>query len=205
VSERTRPIAEEPDDLVRGREQFGRASIEAAQRRRQEEDAGEVEGEAEERVLSSEPMDRESGAPSSAKGDSAEPPRASSAQPRPLYRQRMSNHAYLTHDPDAGFRSYVWANGTIEGWHGYYHFAAIDVFTGLPRSSLFTLVTSSSKTEQSQYEQILRGVTRTLNGTENGAWLDDEERSLSETLPSHARLPQAIIGDRASPTPPSTR
>jgi hypothetical protein len=176
------------------RRRFGRASTEAAQRRRQEEDAGEVEGEAEETVLSSEPAARKSGAPSPAEGHGAAPPPESSGHLRPLYRQRTSNHSYLTHDPDAGFRSYLRANGTIEGWHGYYHFAAIDVFTGLPLS---TLVTSSSRTEQSQYEQILQGVIRTMNGPENGAWLDDEERALSELVSnSQVRLPQAVIGDR---------
>jgi hypothetical protein len=168
---------------------FGRATTEAAQRRRQQEDAGEVEGEAEETVLAFERTGCvRSGLASSARAAS------DSSERRPLHRVKTSNHHWLTHDPDAGFRSYRRPNGKLEGWHGYYHFAAVDLYTGLP---LFGLVASSSRAEHSQYEEILRGVIRSMNGRDIGRRLDEDDLSLTETLlGSTARRPEAIIGDR---------
>ena len=37
-----------------------------------------------------------------------------------------SKHSWRTHDSDAGFRSYRRPNGTLEGWHGFYHLRAVD-------------------------------------------------------------------------------
>lgn len=168
---------------------LGRASTEAAQRRRQLEDAGEADGEAEETVLGSVRAPGEPG--SSAEGSTSS---ASASSRGRLFRVRTSNHSWLTHDPDAGFRSYRKPNGKLEGWHGYYHLGAIDDFTGL---TLFGHVASSSRTEHSQYEEILRGVIHSLNTPDRRALLEDDELTLTEALRgSDARLPEAITGDR---------
>jgi len=172
---------------------LGRATTEAAQQRRQQEDAREVESKAEEIVLASERAEQARG--SLASSPNRAMARSSGASKhRPLHRVKTSNHNWLTHDPDAGFRSYRRPNGKLEGWHGYYHFVAVDLYTGLP---LFGLVASSSRTEHSQYEEILHGVIRSMNGRDICRRLDDDDLSLTEALlGSNARRPEAIIGDR---------
>jgi hypothetical protein len=158
---------------------LGRSTTATAQKRRQEEDAGEVTGEAEETAISSEP---------------ASPKAANSSRGPALRRVRTSNHSWLTHDPDAGFRSYTKPNGTVESWHGFYHSRAVDDFTGL---TLYGLVTSSSKTEHSQYESLLEGISRSMNSPEAFKLFDDDEASLIQALTGdHVRLPEAILGDR---------
>ena len=173
---------------------LGVATTESAQRRRQLEDSGEVEDEAEETVLAARRVDSAGDGLPSAGDDGTSSPSQASSRMRPLYRVRTSNHWWLTHDPDAGFRSYRRPNGKLDGWHGYYHFGAIDDFTGL---TLFGHVASSSRAEHSQYEEILRGVIRSLNTPDRRGLLENDELTLTEALRgSDARLPEAIIGDR---------
>jgi hypothetical protein len=167
-----------------------RASTELAQKRRQQEDAGEVAGDAEEVVLAVHSVHRAvSDVPSANDDDETTAAASGPSKRRPLHRIRTSRHSWLSHDPDAGFRTYE----NRKGWHGYYHYAATDDFTGL---TLFGLVESSSRSEHSQYEGILRGIVRALNPPDRRDALDDEDLTLSEALLGRgARLPEAISGD----------
>jgi hypothetical protein len=168
---------------------LGKTTTETAQRRRHQEDAGEVEDEAEEMPLG-EPTSIDNPQPYT--NDATAPPRHASRK-RPLYRVQTSRHIWSTHDPDAGFRSYRKPNGTVEGWHGYYHSRAIDDFTGL---TLCGLVTSSSRTEHSQYDEILRGIIRSINPPSKRPDLDNDLTLTKALVGKDVRLPEAIIGDR---------
>jgi len=172
----------------------GRAATDAAQRRRQQEDAGETEDRAEEELVESRPVKPSSGDRLAVDSDPTAAGSSGAPRKRAQYRIRTSNHSWLTHDPDAGFRSYRRPNGTLQGWHGYYHFRAVDDFTGL---TLFGLVESSSQAEHSQYEKILGGIVSAMNTPELRVLLNDDDLTLTEALlGSDARLPEAIIGDR---------
>ena len=170
-----------------------KSTTESAQRRRHQEDAGDVEDEADETPLDSRRIDPTSDNPRSDTDDAATLPQHASRK-RPLYRVQTSRHIWSTHDPDAGFRSYRKPNGTVEGWHGYYHSRAVDDFTGL---TLYGLVSSSSRTEHSQYDEILRGVVRSINPPSKRSALDNDDLPLTKALlGTDVRLPEAIIGDR---------
>jgi hypothetical protein len=133
--------------------------------------------------------------------DPDETPNGSHARNRklPLYRVTTSNHKWLTHDPDAGFRTYKKPAG-LEGWHGFYHSRAVDDFTGL---TLYGHVTSSSRTELSQYTDILRGIIRSTNPADKHGGLDDNNDDYEDhhlltaaLLDADVLLPEAILGDR---------
>jgi hypothetical protein len=169
---------------------LGKATTDSVQRQRQREDAGESSDLAEEAPLSRHRVE-------------SPPPDGGHARGRnrklPLYSVTTSKHKWLTHDPDAGFRTYKKPAG-LEGWHGYYHSRAVDDFTGL---TLYGHVTSSSRTELSQYTDILRGIIRSINPADKHAGLDDnnddqEDDHLLRAALLHADvlLPEAILGDR---------
>jgi hypothetical protein len=181
------------------RRMIGPATTDSVQRQRQREDAGESQDVAEETPLSqqrveSPPLDGDL-------ANSDETPNGSRARNRklPLYRVTTSKHKWLTHDPDAGFRTYKKPAG-IEGWHGYYHSRAVDDFTGL---TLYGHVTSSSRTELSQYTDILRGIIRSTNPADKHSGLDDNNDDYEDhhlltaaLLDADVLLPEAILGDR---------
>ncbi len=153
-------------------------TAESAQKWRQQEDAGDVPAESDESARAVERTNH----PTDGRGR------------RPLYRVETSKHRWLTHDPEAGFRSYRKPNGNLEGWHGYYHLRAVDDFTGL---TIYGHTASSSRTEQSQYEDVLRGIARTMNPPERRGGLDDGDLTLTQALlGSDARLPEAILADK---------
>jgi hypothetical protein len=172
---------------------LGTATTDSVQRQRQKEDAGEADYEAEEAHLSSVRLDPSAGiAPDVVAGG----PSTGCARNRkqPLYSVETSKHVWQTHDPDAGFRSYLKPGGSVEGWHGYYHLRGVDDFTGL---TLYGLVESSSRTESSQYEKILRGIVRSTNPASSRPRLDDDETTVTHALRgADVLLPEAILGDR---------
>ena len=172
---------------------LGKATTESAQRRRQQEDAGDAADAAEETPVDAQRIDSPKDGHVYSNVDDTPAPQQPSRK-RQRHRVRTSRHTWQTHDPDAGFRSYKKPNGTVEGWHGYYHSRAIDDFTGL---TLYGLVTSSSRTENSQYEEILRGIIRATNQLSKRPGLDDSDLTLTQTLlGADVRLPEAILGDR---------
>jgi hypothetical protein len=179
---------ETADDV--NRRKLGKATAESAAKRRQQEDAGEVKGEAEETALDAQRVDPTGGGhPGEGASDTMDADRK-----RPRYRVTTSRHSWETGDPDAGFRTYAKPNGALEGWHGFYHFRAVDDFTGL---TLYGHVSSSSRTESSQYDAILRGVIRSTNPPSRRPGLDDDELTLTQALlGADVRLPQAILGDK---------
>ena len=154
----------------------GKADLQAVQKRRHQEDAGEITDTAEEQTLERSPATASDGIEGG----------------RQKHRVRTSNHTWLTHDPDAGFRTYFRPNGTYEGWHGYYHIRAVDDFTGL---TIYAHAESSSRTEASQYETMLRGILETINGPDACGILRDVP--LVDALTgSKLDLPEAVVGDR---------
>lgn len=165
---------------------LGRAKTATAQRQRQRDDAGENVDYSDERVLDVAPIEEDA--------ENTEPHNGR-ARKRPRYRLRTENHWWKTGDPDTGFRTYRKKDGGTEGWHGYYHTRAVDDFTGL---TVYGLVASSSRTEESQYEEILDGIVRALNPPALLAGVgDDCDETLVDALRGRdLRLPEAICGDK---------
>lgn len=112
----------------------------------------------------------------------ADPPAASSASTRrrPRRRIRTANHSWLTHDPDAGVRSYRSKTGIASGWHGFYSSKATDAFTGLP---LNIRVYSNSVNENLQYPDLMEGTIAAINPPASLRRRKD------------VRVPEAVIAD----------
>jgi hypothetical protein len=92
---------------------LGTATTDSVQRQRQKEDAGEADYEAEETLVASVRLDPSEEIPEDRVTD--ESTARARSRKQPLYRVQTSNHAWLTHDPDAGFRSWAGTASTTSG------------------------------------------------------------------------------------------